>query len=89
MVIAVLLQKHIHYISDKQTSLSDLGIKEYLTCALVDYTPPSPLILPQAVFRMYDTDHSGSISMEEFETISSNFPFIENFSVLDQDKLVT
>lgn len=40
----------------------------------------------KAVFRMYDTDNSGSISTEEFDAISSNFPFIECFSVLDQDK---
>lgn len=40
----------------------------------------------QAVFRAYDTDNSGSISTEEFDAISSNFPFIECFSVLDQDK---
>ena len=40
----------------------------------------------QAVFRAYDTDNSGSISMEEFESISSNFPFIECFSVLDQNE---
>ena len=40
----------------------------------------------QAVFRAYDTDDSGTISMGEFEAISSNFPFIEHFSVLDQDK---
>lgn len=39
----------------------------------------------EAVFRMYDTDNSGSISTEEFDAISSNFPFIECFSVLDQD----
>ena len=39
------------------------------------------------MFRAYDTDNSGSISIEEFEAISSNFPFIECFSVLDQDKL--
>ena len=44
------------------------------------------LWLLQAVFAVYDTDHSGNISMEEFEAISSNFPFIECFSVLDQDK---
>lgn len=47
------------------------------------------LILFQAVFRAYDTDNSLSISTEEFDAISSNFPFIECFSVLDQDKLVT
>lgn len=40
----------------------------------------------QAVFKVYDTDQSGTISYEEFESISSNFPFIECFSVLDQDK---
>ena len=40
----------------------------------------------QAVFKVYDTDQSGTISYEEFEAISSNFPFIECFSVLDQDK---
>lgn len=39
----------------------------------------------EAVFRAYDTDNSGSISTEEFDAISSNFPFIECFSVLDQD----
>ena len=40
----------------------------------------------QAVFKVYDTDQSGTISYQEFESISSNFPFIECFSVLDQDK---
>lgn len=39
----------------------------------------------EAVFRAYDTDNSGSISTAEFGAISSNFPFIECFSVLDQD----
>jgi Ca2+-binding EF-hand superfamily protein len=38
-----------------------------------------------AVFKVYDTDQSGTISYQEFESISSNFPFIECFSVLDQD----
>ncbi|XP_064394333.1 RAS guanyl-releasing protein 2-A-like [Halichondria panicea] len=38
-----------------------------------------------AVFRAYDSDNSGTISTEEFDSISSNFPFIEHFSVLDQD----
>ena len=42
----------------------------------------------QAVFKVYDTDQSGTISYGEFESISSNFPFIECFSVLDQDKYV-
>ena len=61
------------------------------------YPPPLPLLLPpssslsslQAVFRVYDTDHSGNITVDEFDAISSNFPFIECFSVLDQDKSVT
>ena len=34
---------------------------------------------PQAVFQVYDMDNSGSISVDEFETISSNFPFIQTF----------
>ena len=53
------------------------------------HLPPSPSSLLQAVFRVYDTDQSGNISTDEFDAISSNFPFIECFSVLDQDKLVT
>ncbi len=48
----------------------------------------SALSTQQAVFRAYDTDNSGSISLEEFEAISSNFPFVECFSVLDQDEYV-
>lgn len=39
-----------------------------------------------SVFRVYDTDQSGYISIDEFQSISSNFPFIESFSVLDRDK---
>ncbi len=46
----------------------------------------SVVIMLQAVFRAYDSDNSGTISTEEFDSISSNFPFIEHFSVLDQDK---
>lgn len=42
-------------------------------------------LMVDAVFDVYDTDHSGNITMDEFEAISSNFPFIECFSVLDQD----
>ena len=38
----------------------------------------------QAIFKNYDLDKDGYISVEEFETISSNFPFIESsFCVLD------
>ena len=44
------------------------------------------LLSPQAVFQVYDTDNSGSISFDEFETISSNFPFIQAFSNRDMDK---
>ena len=40
------------------------------------------------MFQVYDTDNSGSISVDEFETISSNFPFIQAFSDLDMDKWV-
>ena len=45
-----------------------------------------PVPLVQAVFKAYDKDQSGTISYREFEDISSNFPFIKCFSVLDQDK---
>ena len=61
----------------------------HATEQVVNSTPPPPLpphTHPQAVFKAYDTDNSGSISTEEFDAISSNFPFIEHFSVLDQDK---
>ena len=47
-----------------------------------------PVPLVQAVFKAYDKDQSGTISYREFEDISSNFPFIKCFSVLDQDKRV-
>ncbi|XP_067941613.1 ras guanyl-releasing protein 3-like [Watersipora subatra] len=37
-----------------------------------------------AIFKNYDLDRDGYISVEEFETISSNFPFIESsFCILD------
>lgn len=48
-----------------------------------------PLFSLQSVFRAYDKDQSGYISIDEFQTISSNFPFIESFSVLDRDKLAS
>mgnify|MGYP001791739784 FL=1 len=40
----------------------------------------------QAMFKNYDDDKDGYISIEEFETISSNFPFIESFCVLDANE---
>ena len=50
------------------------------------YVPFSLSLLFQSVFRVYDKDSSGYISIDEFQSISSNFPFIESFSVLDRDK---
>ncbi|XP_062523544.1 RAS guanyl-releasing protein 2-B-like [Corticium candelabrum] len=37
----------------------------------------------KAVFRNYDSDKNGYISMEEFDDFSSNFPFLDSFAVLD------
>ncbi|XP_078344656.1 ras guanyl-releasing protein 3-like isoform X2 [Oculina patagonica] len=37
----------------------------------------------EAVFRIYDTNKDGSISVEEFDAIATNFPFIDSFGVLD------
>ena len=45
--------------------------------------------LPQAVFRMYTKEKSDSVSIHEFQALQSNFPFIENFSVVDENKWVT
>lgn len=56
------------------------------TCVCSCECTECPLLLAQAVFKVYDKDQSGTISYDEFESISSNFPFIECFSVLDQDK---
>ena len=42
--------------------------------------------LLQAVFRMYTKEKSAAISIHEFQALQSNFPFIENFSVLDENK---
>ncbi|CAH3128255.1 unnamed protein product [Porites lobata] len=36
-----------------------------------------------AVFKIYDVNKDGSISVEEFETIATNFPFIDSFGVID------
>jgi len=37
----------------------------------------------EAVFKTYDLDRNGSINKEEFDTLATNFPFIDNFAVLD------
>ncbi|KAL5474699.1 hypothetical protein EMCRGX_G026682 [Ephydatia muelleri] len=42
-------------------------------------------LMVDAVFKVYDKDQSGSLSLKEFQSVSSNFPFIQCFSVLDQD----
>lgn len=67
------LPKFSEWAAGRQTSLDTNTLSKHVK-QMVD-----------AVFRAYDTDNSGSISMEEFESISSNFPFIECFSVLDQN----
>ncbi|XP_071963091.1 ras guanyl-releasing protein 3-like [Antedon mediterranea] len=40
----------------------------------------------EAVFKNYDNDKDGYISYAEFQAISSNFPFMESFCVLDADQ---
>ena len=42
----------------------------------------------QAVFSFYDVNKDGSISAEEFDGIATNFPFIDNFRVLDANRSV-
>lgn len=37
---------------------------------------------------MYTKEKSAAISIHEFQALQSNFPFIENFSVLDENKWV-
>ncbi|XP_020893116.1 ras guanyl-releasing protein 3 isoform X2 [Exaiptasia diaphana] len=37
----------------------------------------------EAVFRVYDTDKDGYISDNEFDSIATNFPFIDTFGVID------
>ncbi|MGH0157578.1 UNVERIFIED_CONTAM: hypothetical protein FKN15_034559 [Acipenser sinensis] len=39
-----------------------------------------------SVFRNYDHDHDGFISQEDFESIATNFPFLDSFCVLDKDQ---
>jgi len=41
------------------------------------------LNMVEAVFKTYDVDKNGSINKEEFDQLATNFPFIDNFAVLD------
>ncbi|XP_065051624.1 RAS guanyl-releasing protein 2-A-like isoform X2 [Rhopilema esculentum] len=36
-----------------------------------------------AVFKIYDKDRDGSINQAEFQSIATNFPFIDDFQMLD------
>jgi Ca2+-binding EF-hand superfamily protein len=40
----------------------------------------------QAVFKHYDHDRDDYISQAEFNMIAGNFPFIEPFSIIDEDR---
>ncbi|CAG9534794.1 unnamed protein product [Cercopithifilaria johnstoni] len=40
----------------------------------------------EAVFKNYDHNKDGCISQSEFQQISTNFPFIASFGVIDTDK---
>jgi len=44
------------------------------------------IIIFQVIFKNYDLDKDGFISLEEFDSVATNFPFIESFGVLDVDK---
>ncbi len=39
--------------------------------------------LHQAVFKVYDLDKDGSINQDEFQSIATNFPFMDDFTMLD------
>lgn len=42
----------------------------------------------QAVFKFYDRDSDGRLTTEDFEAISTNFPFIDAFGVVDANRYV-
>ncbi|XP_078064902.1 RAS guanyl-releasing protein 2-like [Mustelus asterias] len=44
------------------------------------------LKMVESVFRNFDVDQDGYISQKEFSIISSNFPYLDRFSVLDENK---
>lgn len=39
-----------------------------------------------AVFRNYDSNRDGFISRDEFQALSNNFPAIDAFFVLDENR---
>jgi RAS guanyl-releasing protein 3 len=53
------------------TNVDEATVKKYIAAMV------------EAVFRTYDTDKNGYISMEEFQDFSTNFPFLDSFAVLD------
>lgn len=62
----------------------------YLICqyyfVVLQYFVDMPLVIFQAVFRVYDTDKDGYISDKEFDAIATNFPFIDTFCVIDVNR---
>ena len=89
------LPKFADFAQGDNSQLDAISIQKYVarmvevsqwTCVYCDCIFIWYLFHPQAVFQVYDTDNSGSISVDEFEMISSNFPFIQAFSELDMDK---
>lgn len=43
----------------------------------------------QAVFKIYDKDRDDSINQAEFQSIATNFPFIDDFAMLDTNWYVS
>ena len=40
------------------------------------------------MFKTYDKDKDGAINHEEFQSIATNFPFIDDFAMLDTNGYV-
>ena len=78
------VKKHVAKMVDVCIKHTHILIMLIIHYYYVPFSLSSPLF--QSVFRVYDKDSSGYISIDEFQSISSNFPFIESFSVLDRDK---
>ena len=56
------------------------------TC--VFYPPSNSFFTPlfQSVFKAYDTDKDGSLSEEDYQLLSLNFPALDPFSTVDKNK---